>query len=190
MAMKPILKITLWRNPLDRLRRGGEPFVWLFFSAIFLLAQLHARPRRLTFEQISIEQGLSQSIVYSILQDQKGFLWFGTEDGLNKYDGYSFTILRRDPHESNSLSYNEIRAMYEDSSGVLWIGMFFGGVIEERNSAGEMYGDVSLKALLEWMTTSLLSAKEIKEGIIAGVKRFSGLTTQDDDMAVSVAKVA
>jgi serine phosphatase RsbU (regulator of sigma subunit) len=64
------------------------------------------------------------------------------------------------------------------------------GVIEERNSAGEMYGEVSLKALLEWMTTSFLSAKEIKEGIITGVRRFSGLTTQDDDMTVIVVKVA
>src|SRR5574341_1642756 len=126
--MKPISKYTLWRNPRDHPRRGMKLSIWFIFSASFLFSPLHAQPRRLTFEQISIEQGLSQSIVYCILQDQKGFLWFGTEDGLNKYDGYNFTVLRHDPHQPHSLSYNEIRAMYEDSSGVLWIGTFFGGL--------------------------------------------------------------
>jgi ligand-binding sensor domain-containing protein len=126
--MKPNSKKTPWRNPRDRLRREKKLSIWLIFSAIFLFSSLHAQPRRLTFEQLSIEQGLSQSIVYCILQDRKGFLWFGTEDGLNKFDGYNFTILRHDPHQPNSLSYNEIRAMHEDSSGVLWIGTFFGGL--------------------------------------------------------------
>lgn len=126
--MKPISKNTFWRNSPDRRCREKKLGIWFICSVLFAFSPLHAQPRRLTFEQISIEQGLSQSIVYCILQDQKGFLWFGTEDGLNKYDGYNFTILRHDPHQSNSLSYNEIRAMYEDSAGVLWIGTFFGGL--------------------------------------------------------------
>lgn len=110
----------------------GGPFI--FFNSISVLTllclnvSLHAQSQNLVFEEISIEQGLSQSIVFCILQDSKGFLWFGTEDGLNKYDGYKFTVLQHDPYNSNSLSYNEIRAIHEDSSGVLWIGAFYGGL--------------------------------------------------------------
>ena len=78
--------------------------------------------RRVRFERISLEQGLSQSSIYCMLQDSQGFMWFGTEDGLNKYDGYNFTVYKPIPGEPNSLSGNFIRAIHEDSSGALWIG--------------------------------------------------------------------
>lgn len=80
------------------------------------------------FETISIEEGLSQSIVYDIIQDSEGFLWFCTEDGLNKYDGYKFTVFHQLPNDSNSLSYNGVLSVYEDSSGIFWIGTFHGGL--------------------------------------------------------------
>ncbi|MCP4542209.1 MAG: histidine kinase [Chloroflexi bacterium] len=76
----------------------------------------------LRFERISLEQGLSQSSIYCMLQDIQGFMWFGTEDGLNKYDGYNFTVYRPIPGDPSSLSQNFIRAIHEDSSGVLWVG--------------------------------------------------------------------
>ncbi len=81
-----------------------------------------AQPHALEFERISLEQGLSQSVVTCILQDRKGFMWFGTMDGLNKYDGYGFTIYKHDPQNGNSLSDNSITALYEDRFGMLWIG--------------------------------------------------------------------
>jgi ligand-binding sensor domain-containing protein len=83
---------------------------------------------QLVFEQISVPQGLSQSIVTNIMQDRRGYLWFGTEDGLNLYDGYGFTVLRTDAQDPNSLSYNQITALYEDRSGVIWVGTFNGGL--------------------------------------------------------------
>lgn len=58
--------------------------------------------KNLRFERISLEQGLSQSTVFCILQDSQGFMWFGTEDGLNKYDGYNFTIYKNNPEASKS----------------------------------------------------------------------------------------
>jgi len=64
--------------------------------------------QQIRFEKISIEDGLSQSSVYSIYQDSTGFLWFGTEDGLNKFDGYNFTVYRHDPDDPLSLSDNSI----------------------------------------------------------------------------------
>ncbi|MCP5053766.1 MAG: SpoIIE family protein phosphatase [bacterium] len=74
------------------------------------------------FKHISLEEGLSQTYVLSILEDSKGFMWFGTQDGLNKYDGYGFTIYRPDPDDPHSISHNTINVIYEDSRGVLWIG--------------------------------------------------------------------
>ncbi len=74
------------------------------------------------FEHISVEQGLSQSSVFCILQDHEGFMWFGTAGGLNKYDGYGFTVYKHDPHDVQSLSDNTVWSMVEDSSGMLWVG--------------------------------------------------------------------
>ncbi|MCP4601187.1 MAG: hypothetical protein GY847_11800 [Proteobacteria bacterium] len=87
-----------------------------------------AKGQRLRFEHVSLEQGLSQSTVFCILQDSQGFIWFGTEDGLNKYDGYTFTVYKHDPEDSNSLSGNRIQAILKDDSGTLWIGTSDGGL--------------------------------------------------------------
>ncbi len=74
------------------------------------------------FSRLSTEEGLSQSTVTSIAQDTTGFMWFGTWDGLNRYDGYTFTVFRPSPHDSTSISNNSIRTIFVDSRGRLWIG--------------------------------------------------------------------
>lgn len=80
------------------------------------------------FENLTIEDGLSQSSVFAIQQDKRGLMWFGTWDGLNRYDGYHFTIYKYNENDPYSLSNNEISALYEDNSGILWIGTSVGGV--------------------------------------------------------------
>ena len=75
----------------------------------------------LRFDHISIEQGLSQSSVKVIFQDRRGFLWFGTEDGLNRYDGYNVKIYKPDPDAIHSLSDRWINSIVEDREGYLWI---------------------------------------------------------------------
>lgn len=80
------------------------------------------------FERISIEQGLSQNSVNTILQDSQGFLWFGTEDGLNRYDGYTFTIYRPDMDNPSAISDRWITDMAEDQNGILWIATRQGGL--------------------------------------------------------------
>ena len=82
----------------------------------------------LRFERIGLEEGLSQSVVNTILQDRYGFLWVGTADGLNRYDGYSFEVFRPDPDDAASISDRWITALLEDRRGDLWIGTFLGGL--------------------------------------------------------------
>ena len=80
------------------------------------------------FGRLSIEDGLSQNAGLAVLQDSQGYLWFGTQDGLNRYDGYSFKIFKHDPNDSNSLSYNSVIALFEDKQGMLWLGTWGGGL--------------------------------------------------------------
>lgn len=83
---------------------------------------IHAQNEHIKFERIGLEQGLSQSSVYRIVQDHQGFMWFSTQAGLNKFDGYNFTVYRQDVFDSTSLSGDVVIAMYEDHTGTLWVG--------------------------------------------------------------------
>ncbi len=74
------------------------------------------------FEQLSVEQGLSSNFVNCILQDRLGFIWIGTKNGLNRFDGYEAKIYRYDPKISQGLSNNDVSSLYEDPQGYLWIG--------------------------------------------------------------------
>ncbi|MCP4150829.1 MAG: histidine kinase [bacterium] len=80
------------------------------------------------FHNISPAQGLSQSTVHSIFQDSKGFMWFGTRNGLNRYDGYEFKKYYYVPGDPTSLSDNTILTIYEDRAGRLWVGTHRGGI--------------------------------------------------------------
>ncbi len=112
------------------------PLLFGFFS---LFAQdnhsaidqyVHSRLRHLT-----INEGLSQNLITALLQDHKGFIWIGTKDGLNKYDGYNFTIYKHDPFLPTSLADNYITTIYEDDQQRLWIGTMNGGLhLLDRNS--------------------------------------------------------
>ena len=81
----------------------------------------HAQRPRIQFEHLGTDKGLSQSNVLSILQDSRGFMWFGSYDGLNKYDGYKITRYKYDAKDKRSLSHNNIKQVFEDSKGNLWI---------------------------------------------------------------------
>lgn len=75
---------------------------------------------------LTIRDGLSQNTVYDILQDKAGFMWFGTKDGLNRYDGSSFKIFKYDRTDEYSLGNNYILALYEDVEGNIWVGTDMG----------------------------------------------------------------
>ena len=89
-------------------------FIFLFFSNLFPQGYI-------SFSHLTVEDGLSQSSVTCIFQDRKGFMWFGTQDGLDRYDGYYFKVFKNDPSDSNSISDNFIFSIYENKNGTLFI---------------------------------------------------------------------
>ena len=74
------------------------------------------------FRHYQVENGLSNNAVICTIQDKNGFLWFGTKDGLNRFDGYSFKVYRHDPDQSGSIGSNFIHCLFEDKEGTLWVG--------------------------------------------------------------------
>ncbi len=92
--------------------------------AILLLAGIAGAKAQdiMRFEHLTVDDGLSQNEVTAVLQDSLGFLWFGTPDGLNRYDGYEFVVFQFDPTEVTSISDNRITALLETSDGTLWVG--------------------------------------------------------------------
>jgi len=99
-------------------------FILIFFI-VSGINYLTAQAPNIKFAHITLEDGLSQSSIYSIVQDNKGFMWFATLDGLNKYDGYNISIYRNDPDDSSSISDNVLNYLYVDPpeyGGKLWIG--------------------------------------------------------------------
>ncbi len=94
----------------------------------FFFTSLSFSQNNTGFEKFSTEQGLSQNSIVRIFQDSRGFLWFGTFDGLNRYDGYQFKIFKNIPGDSTSLSNNGIFSICEDNNGNIWIGTYGGGL--------------------------------------------------------------
>lgn len=95
----------------------------LHIACLFLISPFYMdKGTEIRFRQMTINDGLSLSSVYCIYQDSKGFMWMGTEDGLNRYDGRNFTIFRPDPADTNCLSYRWTEHIAEDPYGILWFG--------------------------------------------------------------------
>ena len=108
----------------------------LFHSLTLLVSSLDrasAQPKRLQFTHLKSDDGLSSSIVTSILQDHKGLVWIGTYDGLNRYDGFNFVVYRNNSADSTSLSNNVVRTIIEDHHKNLLIGTQHGLCLYDRN---------------------------------------------------------
>jgi ligand-binding sensor domain-containing protein/serine phosphatase RsbU (regulator of sigma subunit) len=96
------------------------------FFFILIFSRVSAQKEDLQFEHLSMKDGLSMNPVMAILQDKKGFLWFGTQDGLNRYDGYSFKVYKTADADTTTISDNFITALCIDKQKRLWVGTLNG----------------------------------------------------------------
>jgi signal transduction histidine kinase/ligand-binding sensor domain-containing protein/DNA-binding response OmpR family regulator len=120
---------------------------------------------QLRFDRIGNQQGLSQSTVLKAFQDKKGFIWFATRDGLNKYDGYGFTVYRHIFNDPNSISSGNVTCMTEDVEGNLWIGTSDGGVNKLDHNSGKFVHFKQTndgKDISELNVSSIVSTKDNK----------------------------
>ncbi|HEV7814024.1 MAG TPA: two-component regulator propeller domain-containing protein, partial [Janthinobacterium sp.] len=117
-----------------------------------------APTRTLRFEQLNVEQGLPQESVLAVVQDKQGFMWFGSQAGLSRYDGYRITTFKSTPSDPASLADNWVRVLYLDQDGQLWAGTD-GGLdrydaatqrfshFKPREEAGRGNGDRHIQAI-------------------------------------------
>lgn len=118
--------------------------VFIAASALLLVTALPAssatasaaHPMR--FDHVTLDDGLSQSTVVAIAQDSRGFMWFGTENGLNRYDGYEFEYFRRERGNSNSLRSDFVYSLTADGDGQIWIGTNGGGLAHLDSNTGSV----------------------------------------------------
>lgn len=118
--------VSMTINPTKLLIR--QKIKLLLASLFFILSTTTYAQNSLKFEHLTTENGLSQSDVNTIFQDKDRFMWFGTHDGLNRYDGYNFTIFKPDAKNNKSISSNLIWKIIDDDLGNLWIGTTGGGL--------------------------------------------------------------
>ena len=119
--------IINWKVSLNRKVFQYVLLIWISISSV------NAQPKPLQFIHLTPDDGLSSSITTSILQDHRGFMWIGTYDGLDRYDGFNFIIYKNDPADSSSLSENMVRNIFEDHEKRLLIGTQLGLSLYDRD---------------------------------------------------------
>lgn len=135
--------------------------------AALILVPFFLSAQQTGLKHITINDGLSQNYLFSILQDSKGFLWFGTKDGLNRYDGYSFKIFRKDNADPLSLSDNTVTALHQSGGDSLWIGTAAGGVqVFDQRTALFTQIDHSLAAIPSFKTHQITVINSTRDGRI------------------------
>ncbi len=150
---------------------------------LFLNPSLRGQDEYVRFKRITINDGLSLSSVYNIYQDSKGFMWFGTEDGLNKYDGQSITVYGATTDQHNILANKWIELVYEDKSGMIWLGSR-GGLTKYNPRKGVFTAiryDPSTPASLSNDTITAISAdlyNEVLVGTFQGLNRVDRFTNE------------
>ncbi|MCK5087582.1 MAG: hypothetical protein KAQ90_08675, partial [Melioribacteraceae bacterium] len=168
-------------NPVNLMK-----FCLILIVLIHSSRQLDAQTAR-SFELISIQDGLSNNSVWAVIQDHYGFLWIATEDGLNKYDGYNFTVFKNDPKDSTSLINNRVTNIFEDSNYDLWI-TTRGGLskFNRDNNTFLNYNYINSTSSTENSTWSVVEDKQnnLWVGTSDGIKIFNRKTQKFESFDV------
>ena len=114
------------RITVDSCRKKYFLFLGILFLSIYSSGTQVVN--NLNFDFFSQENGLSNNQIHCIHQDSKGWMWFGTSQGICRFDGYKFTVFKNNPEDSTSLKGNLVRTIFEDRKGQLWIGTEYGGL--------------------------------------------------------------
>ncbi len=155
------------------------------------------------FERITIADGLSQNMVNHVIQDQRGFIWFATKDGLNRFDGYGFRVYRNMPGDSSTLSGNYVTGIWEDARGIMWI-VTNGGGLNRFDPITEVFTRIPARtedgALLDMEFASQIVGKDStilistrNEGLVEyhiHQNRFSKVRMDDSGRDVHVSGMA
>jgi ligand-binding sensor domain-containing protein/two-component sensor histidine kinase len=152
--------------------------IFLFTSILHIAQNVSLDNSTYSFKQIGVERGLSQSSILSITQDNRGYLWFGTATGLNRYDGYEFIVYSNDASDSLSISDNEITSLLVDSEGNLWIGTST-GVLNKFDPLTETFSHFDLAGSSDWSSSTEDEVYNIP--ITFSRNQISTITTIDQD---------
>jgi ligand-binding sensor domain-containing protein/serine phosphatase RsbU (regulator of sigma subunit) len=151
------------------------------FSFLFIFSEILPQTN-ISFNHLTVEDGLSQNSVYCIFQDIKGFIWFGTQDGLNRYDGYNIKVFKNIPDDSTSLNDNFVFSIYEDLSGTLYIETQ-SGAFHRYNPRSESFQIVIKDSidLIKARVSSVLAQLQEDSGIkwTGGLGKGTGLERLD-----------
>ncbi len=140
-----------------------------FLVCVAVLFSLGAvAPENAAFRRLSVEDGLSGSSVLLMHQDRDGYLWVGTQAGLNRFDGYEFEVFELDPADSTTISANYIDGLWEDASGDVWVALAAGG-IERFDSATRGFESFARS----WLVQSVCEADDARWlGTLDGICRM------------------
>ena len=126
---------------------------------IFLNCSIAAQNANLKFQRLTIKEGLSQSSANSIIQDNFGLIWLGTQEGLNMFDGYDITHFKHQIKQTQTLSNSYILHVYEDSQQILWVATKNGGLNYKKPLSNHFF-----RTNQEWLNSKIIITDIIEDG--------------------------
>jgi len=147
--------IQFMQIALQRKRIGSIGLFTILIICIVSLSHLYAQRQNYRFAHLTINDGLSQNSINGIVQDDLGFTWIATQDGLDKYDGYSIKQFRNNPDDFNTISDNNISSIYKDPHGDIWIGSENGNLsrcnpwLEEFHNFGNIAQGYGIRTIIQ-----------------------------------------
>lgn len=168
-----------------------------YLCLLVLLINLKLFPQEIRFKQITSEEGLSQNTIHCIYQDQKGFMWFGTQEGLNRYDGYNFLIYQHQPADTNSIPANDVWALTGDADNNLWIGtpaglsrfdpssLKFTNYQHQSNDPNSIRNNTIRKIIIENKETLWLATANGIDRFDAANQQFTHITLPENSQGIS-----